>query len=308
MGRSVILSAVLLLTSGAVFAQDMPQHAVRTAAPLDPTAEFFIRGEDVETWHLAEWDTDDPIMGPRIRIVWGEDAVAAAPAEASKYTEKQYVFPTGTIRVLEFKKDRGGMLHAITVETALYMLKGEGTVEVAGETVHIGEGDVVSYPSGALRGDGDATVILWHVTGTKINETAKAMVVRKADVQMSHSAQWPGPDGKMVRARAEEDLANAPADAVRLDLWRYVFDGNSVRVTKNYKGGPTARNTTTMDALIYVTSGKLHFFEEDADVIAGPGDAIREITGHYHNWIRLEDSSFIATSSMPVVPYVAEAN
>ena len=306
MGRIATTLVAFALMSVGASAQDQPQHAVRTAAPLDPTAEFYIRGADVEPWHLAEWQTVDPVMGPRIRIVWGEEAVAAAPPEASKYTEKQYVFPTGTIRVLEFKEDRGGMLHAITVETALYMLKGSGTVEVAGETVQIGEGDVVSYPSGALRGDGDATVILWHVTGTKINETAKAMVVRAKDVPMSHSAQWPGPDGKMVRARTAEDLEKAPGDAIRLDLWRYVFDGNSVRVTKNYKGGPTSKTTSSMDALIYVTSGKLHFFQGDEDVIAGPGDAIREIAGHYHNWIRLEDSSFVATSSMPVVPYVVD--
>ena len=63
-----------------------------------------------------------------------------------------------------------------------------------------------------------------------------------------------------------------------------------------------------MDALIYVTSGRLHFFQDDLDVIAGPGDAIREIAGHYHNWIRLEASSFLATSSLPVVPMSTDAN
>ena len=275
MGRSVTVFTIFLLMAGASFAQDLPQHAVRTAAPVSPLAEMFIPGESVEPMVLAEWDTIDPVMGPRIRIVWGQEAVDAAPPEASRYTQTSYVFPTGTIRVLEFKADKGGMVHAITVETAIYMLKGSGTVEVAGEAVELNEGDLASYPSGTLRGDGDATVIAWTVTGSKINEAAKAMVVRGADVPVSHSAQWPGPDGKMMRARAPEALKEAPDDAIRLDLWRYTFEGNSVRVTKNYKGGPTSKASSSMDALIYVTSGKLHFFQDDLDFIAGAGDAIR---------------------------------
>ena len=307
MGRLATMLAAFMLTSGAAFAQDLPQHAVRTAAPVSPLAEMFIPGESVEPMVLAEWEVIND-LGSRIRIVWGQEAVDAPPPEASRYMQKSYVFPTGTIRVLEFKEDKGGMMHAITVETAIYMLKGTGTVEVAGKTVVLNEGDLASYPSGTLRGDGDATVIAWTVTGSKINEAAKAMVVRSADVPVSHSAQWPGPDGKVVRARAPEALKEAPDDAIRLDLWRYTFDGNSVRVTKNYKGGPTSKATGSLDALIYVTLSKLHFFQDDLDFIAGPGDAIREIAGHYHNWIRLEESSFVATSSMPVVPYVAEAN
>ncbi|MBT5239301.1 MAG: hypothetical protein HN793_07820 [Rhodospirillaceae bacterium] len=307
MERFVKVFAPFLLLCGSVNAQDMPQHAIRTAAPVSPSADFYIAGESVEPMILAEWEVIND-LGSRIRIVWGQEAVDAAPPEASRYTQKSYVFPTGTIRVLEFKKDEGGMMHAITVETAIYMLEGSGTVEVAGEKVVLNEGDLASHPSGTLRGDGDATVIAWTVTGSNINEAVKAMVVRGSDVPISHSAQWPGPDGKMERARTSDALENAPSDAIRLDLKRYIFDGNSVRVTKNYKGGPTSKATSSMDALIYVTSGRLHFFQDDLDVIAGPGDAIREIAGHYHNWIRLEDSSFLATSSLPVVPMSTDAN
>ena len=133
----------MTISAPAVWAQDLPSHAVRTAAPLNPMAETFIAGDSFEPMILAEWEVIND-MGSRIRIVWGEEAVAAAPRDASRYMQKSYVFPTGTIRVLEFKKSQGGMLHAITVENQLYMLKGEGTVEVAGETVAIGEGDVVS--------------------------------------------------------------------------------------------------------------------------------------------------------------------
>ena len=304
--RNPLFLAALFLVNSQVTAQDLPPHAVRTVAPLNPSSEVFIRGADVEPWHLAEWEVVDE-RGSRIRIVWGEDAVAAAPFEASRYTEKAYVFPSGTIRVLDFKKDQGGMLHAITVETALYMLKGEGTVDVAGDTVRISKGDVVSYPSGTLRGDGDATVILWHVTGTKINEQAKAMVVRKEDTSFMQLGYWNGPDGNRIIATTAEELKNAPTDAIRLDMNSYELDGNTFGVTKNYKGGPTNKTRGDRDALLYITSGKMRFFQDDVDIIAGPGDAIREIAGRYHNWIRLEDSSFVAIGTAPVVPLAPDA-
>ncbi len=291
----------LMVSVSYVWAQDLPPDAVRTAAPLNPMAETFIAGDSVEPLVLAEWEVVND-MGSRIRIVWGQEAVDAAPPEASRYTQMSYVFPTGSIRVLDFKKDQGGMLHAITVENQLYMMKGTGTVEVAGETVSVGEGDVVSYPSGTLRGDGDSTVILWTVTGTKINQDAKAMVVRAADAPMSYMAYWGGPDGERVVVATPEDLENTPDDAIRLDIKSYAFDGNTVGVIKTYRGGPTNEATGDRDGLLYITSGKARFVEEEVEVIVGPGDAIRETAGKYHYWIRLEDSSFISTGTAPVVP------
>ncbi|MFL2769470.1 MAG: cupin domain-containing protein [Rhodospirillaceae bacterium] len=302
LGTLPSLTLVLIFLGVApTFSQSLPQHAVRVAAPLEPIDDTFIALESAETMVLAEWEVVND-LGARIRIVWGQEAVDAAPPEASRYVQRSYVFPTGTIRVLEFKEGQGGMLHAITVETALYMLEGEGKVEVAGKTIAIGQGDVVSYPSGTLRGEGDATVILWHVTGTKINGNAKATVVRAKDASFRQLGYWNGPDGSRIIATTSEDLQEAPPDAIRLDLNNYQFDGNRVSVTKNYKGGPTNKNRSDLDALIYITSGKMRFFQDDVDVIAEPGDAIREIAGRYHNWIRLEDSSFVATSTAPMAP------
>ena len=284
----------------AAAAQDLPKHAVRTAAPVNPSGDFFIAGEAIQPMLLAEWEVVDD-RGSRIRIVWGQEAVDQAPDNASRYTQKTYPFPTGTIRVLNFKANRGGMLHAITVETGIFMLQGSGTVEVAGETVALSEGDMVSYPSGVLRGSGDARVIAWTVTGTQINAGASAALIRGADAPVTHSAEW-NENGERVRASTPEQLQRAPDAAIRLSVKRYTFDGNSVRVAHSKKGGPTTRRTSDLDALIYVTSGRLRFFQDDEDVVAGPGDAIREIAGHYHHWYRLEDSSFVATSSLPVAP------
>jgi quercetin dioxygenase-like cupin family protein len=288
--------------ASALSAQTLPVHAVRNAAPVNPTSEFHIVGGSLTPMLLAEWDAENATgLGKTVQIVWGKDAVDKAPAKASKYEQKTYSFPTGTIRLLEFSKAKGGMIHAITVETAIFMLKGSGTVEVAGRTVSLQAGDAVNYPSGVLRGEGDATVIAWTVTGTLNNEASKAAVVRGAEAPVSHSAEW-DEGGKRVRARTPEELTKAPADAIRLSVKRYAFDGNSVRVANSKKGGPTSPTSSELDALIYVTSGKLRFFHDDQSIEAMPGDAIREIAGHQHHWYRIEDSSFVAISSLPVIP------
>ena len=72
---------------------------------------------------LAEWEADNR-MGKTIQIVWGKEAVDKVPATASRYEQKTYTFPTGTIRVLEFKKDNGGMVHAITTRAVDVVLAG----------------------------------------------------------------------------------------------------------------------------------------------------------------------------------------
>ena len=300
--RFVCLAACFMLALPiSAFAQSLPSQAMRNAAPIDPVDDFYIPGTSVTPLLLAEWDVDNGRGGKTVEIDWGKEAVDKAPANASRYEQKSFIFPTGTIRVMEFKKAKGGMIHMISVETALFVLKGSGTVEVAGKTVEINEGDVVSYPSGVLRGTGDATIIAWTTTGTVNNEAAKATVVRAADAPSTDSAEW-DEGGKRVRANTPEALAKAPADAIRLNVKRYNFDGNSVRVARNKKGGPTSPTSGTQDNLIYVASGHLRFFHDDKAVEAVPGDALREVAGSTHHWYRIEDSMFIATSSMPVVP------
>ena len=279
---------------------DLPSHAVRNAAPVSPASDFHIPGSTVEPLPLAEWEADGP-MGKGVQIVWGQAAVDKAPASASRYQQKTYSFPSGTIRVLEFPASGGGMIHAITSETAIFMLQGSGSVEVAGATVNLDAGDAVSYPSGVLRGSGPATVIAWTVTGTLNNEASRARVVRRADAVVMDSAEW-DQGGKRISARTAAELATAPPAAIRLSVSRYEFPGNSVRVARNFTGGPTSPKSSELDALIYITSGHMKFTQDGREVEVVPGDAIREIAGASHFWYRLEDSSFVATSSLPVVP------
>ncbi|MCB2109095.1 MAG: hypothetical protein KDE14_15400, partial [Rhodobacteraceae bacterium] len=232
-----IICGISLIAGLAYAADEIPAHAIRVAGPYEPSMEFHIPADKAETLLLAEWEATNA-RGTMSQISWGEESVAKAPASASKYVQKSYSFPTGMIRVLDFKQASGGMYHAISSETGLYMLKGTGSVEVAGKTVVLNEGDVVSYPRGVLRGSGDATVVLWTVRGTLINEAAAATVVHAADAPTTSSAEW-DVDGKRFRTSKPEELAKAPESAIRLDLKRYEFPGNSVRVTRNYKGGPT---------------------------------------------------------------------
>ncbi|MDE0799570.1 MAG: hypothetical protein OSB02_02385 [Rhodospirillaceae bacterium] len=51
----------------------------------------------------------------------------------------------------------------------------------------------------------------------------------------------------------------------------------------------------------------MRFFQDDIDVIAGPGDAIRETAGRFHNWIRMEDSSLVGISTAPAAPLETDA-
>ena len=275
-------------------------------APSNPLAETFLSGDSIEPTPRAAWDviTD---TGSRTQRAWGQAAVDQAPANAARYTQKSFVFPTGSIRVLEFNKANGGMIHVLTDETTLYMMKGAGSVEVAGETVPIHKGDAVSYPSGTLRGGDDATVVLWTVTGTDSEGEPMPKVVRSADTTFSQFGYWPGPDGDRILVTTAEELKDAPANAIRLDMTNYTFDDNGLVVTENYKSGPTNKTRGDRDALLYITSGKMRFFQDDIDVIAGPGDAIRETAGRYHNWIRMEDSSFLGIGTKPLAPLAADA-
>lgn len=294
------LMATLLFISS-VQAEGVDQKASKNKIASEALEQTFISGESIEKIPRATWEVADS-AGSRIVSASGKEAVQQASESATRYSSKSYIFPTGTIMVLEFEKAQGGMLHAITEESALYVLEGEGSVDVAGERVPIKQGDVVSYPSGALRGKADAVIVAWRVTGTTSKDESRPMVIKSSDATLRQLGYWPGPDGQRVVVTTAEDLRNAPPNAIRLEMKSYSFDGNSVTVTKNYRGGPTNKSTGERDGLLYITSGKMRFFQDDIDVIAGPGDAIRETAGRYHNWIRLEDSSFVGIGTSPATP------
>lgn len=291
MMRTPLVMAMAVLSVSAVNAQDARlMHIPAKDAPEYPVAE----------WDNPARDVDGP-QRPRVGIAEGAEAVARAPDHATRYTAKEYNFPMGSLRVLHYEQHAGPVIHQITFETQLMILKGSATVGVAGETVQLNEGDAVSMPSGVLRNDnpdGDTVVATWVVPYS--SENPKATVVRSADLPLRSLAQWMDGDTPITVTSAE-DIANAPDHAGKFDLKRYAFDGNSIRHAILHKGGRTSHGTNGRDILIYITKGRMLRTEDGVEYEVVAGDAIREENQKTGWWDLLEDSEFLATD-MPLDP------
>ncbi len=258
--------------------------------PSDANVKNIVPAKNAVIDRVAEWQD-----GGAIRIALGKDA-DAAPATASKYEQKRFIWPTGEMRVLHFKKGTP-VLHQVTFETEMYVVEGTAEVGVNGKPVKIGPGDAVFMPSGALTNkklSGDLTVVLWNVGVT--SKDPKAKLVRGADVKSTSSASWVE-NGKSMNANKPEDLKKAPPTAARWSTKRYEFDGNSIRVATFAKSGRSGDGKSTTDALIYVAKGKLGRQEGEEKGVLEAGDGLREQTGLSGYWEGLDNSIFIATSA-----------
>ena len=156
-----------------------------------------------------------------------------------------------------------------------------------------------------LHGAGDAKIIAWAVTDPRVidsksdNSQSDSKVLRRNECKVIESTQW-DMNGERYVARAQKDRSRAPADAIRLKIEVLDFEHNVVGVVTSYKGGPTYEAESEFDNYIYITSGAYRYFQDDVEFEAWPGDVIREISGHFHHWIRHEDSSFVVSSSLPL--------
>lgn len=197
------------------------------------------------------------------------------PSNAVKYVAKQVIWPTGRVRVMTFDKDTGGVLHPITDETLLYVLSGTAEVGAGSKTVKIVAGDVVSFPSGALRNAGKASsakIVTWNV---------------------------PSLTGEMTPTHVKgADVEEGGGGAIKLK--RYSFPGNSVRAVKLAAGGSTNPNSAKTDSMIYVTGGPMTFYQNDIEFVVDEGDFIREVAGAMHHWNVPNDSGFVTTSGLPL--------
>lgn len=272
---------------------------IASAVSAQETGLMHIKGADVPDIPIAEWenparDVDGP-QRPRIGIAEGTQAVDNAPDHATKYTAKEYNYPMGSLRLLFFEKDAGPVIHQITFETQLMMLKGAASVGIAGKTVQLNEGDAVFLPSDVLRNDnpeGDTIVATWVVSNSA--EDGKASVVRGDDLPIRSLAQWmDGNEG--VTVMTPEEIANAPGHAGKFDIKRYSFDGNSIRQAILHKGGRTSHATNGRDILIYITKGRMLRTEDGVEYEVVAGDTIREAYQKTGWWDLLEDSEFLAT-------------
>ena len=246
------------------------------------------RGQDVAVVPMAEWEIVQTgrgeQTGSRILIAAGNEELARAPANATRYGSQTFSFPSGTIRVLRFTKAGGGVLHQITSETQLYVVSGSASVDVAGVRTELGAGDVVNLPSGVLRSlpgrIEDTTVLAYNIKPTV--KDARASVIR-------------GKDNPPAVIEAGEKAGQGGA---KVAVQRYVYDGNSIRVAQLSGPGKNSTAVPKVDALIYLLSGRmnLHLGDEVFEVRAG--DALREPGGIPVYWDILEPSSFIATNGV----------
>ena len=269
---------------------------------------LFIAGKSVTPIPFAEWEaaaTGAEASGAPLRIVQGKDKVDKAPANAARYESKRYDFPSGSFRVLTFKKG-GPVLHQIGLETEIQVLQGSVMLTplfgVKSLSATLGASDAISMLGGTLRNPKpteDTVLLLAQVAANKAG--AKGSIVYGKDVVSAETVQWVA-DGKEMSARTPEEAKAAPANAARYVAKRYVFDGNSLRYVTLRKGDKTNTAVTSRtDVIIYVPKGRMRRIEGDQTFDMVAGDAVREKVGNPGHWEMLEDSVFIATDA-PLLP------
>lgn len=260
------------------------------AGAQDAAKSNIIFGKSVETVPMAEWEIvaqgRAEQTGARVLIAAGTAELEKAPPNASRYDSRTYHFPTGQIRLLKFAKNKGGVIHQITFETELFVLKGSATVGVGGKDVEIGAGDAVSLPSGVLRSKPNAaedTEVVLFTVGHR-GDAPKAVLVRGKDTPAQELKGDPKASGQ-----------------AKVSVQRYALDGNSIRVASLKGPGKTGVATPAGDVLLYVTSGRMKITVGDETKEVTAGDAVREEAGKPTYWEVLEDSSFVATDAPHVI-------
>ncbi|MCU0759960.1 MAG: hypothetical protein MUF07_12300 [Steroidobacteraceae bacterium] len=279
-----------------------PAPLVHPAPPVS-LASNVIFAKDVPRVPMAEWKVEQKGQGEqtgsRVLIAAGEKEIGRAPPEAARYDSRSFHFPSGQVRVLEFRKASGGVLHQVTSETQLYVVEGSAIVGVGGVPTEIFAGDVVNLPSGVLQSRPgkaeDTTILLYTVRGTQ--PAARAALVRGKDVK---AVPVTGDKGGL--------------DGTRVSVKRHAFDGNSIRVARLTGKGRTAPVTPDVDVLVYMLSGRMQITVGDEVKVVAAGDALREEAGKATHWVVLEDASFVATNAPfanrvpPFVPPPAAAS
>jgi len=236
----------------------------------DPIGDdvYVLSGDTAPVIAMAAWQD-----GGTIRSVSSKE-MSTAPTNAIQYSLREAPWPTGRVRIMTFGKETGGVLHPIKDETLLYVISGAAEAEVAGKTVKLATGDVVSHPTGALRNAGsasDATILTWTVPSLTGENTPT--YVRGVDVEEGGFGS--------------------------ISIKRYKFPGNSVRAVKLARGANTNPNSAKTDSLIYVTGGPMTFHQNGRAFVVNAGDFIREVAGLEHFWNVTADSSFVTTSGLP---------
>ncbi len=237
-------------------------------------------GASTQVVQFAEWEQaqqGSEATDARNRIAQGP-AVAKAPATASRYEAKAFAFPTGTVRVLTWKKGTP-VLHQVTFETEIFVL--QGTIEVGplfghkGKKVTLRTGDAMTMPAGVIRNakTTEDTILFQAFVGA-FKTNPKSQVLYGKDVKAIDGAAQPG--------------------SPKFKVKRYVFDGFSIRhitMPKGVVSDPTEK--AAHERFVYVHSGHMRRLEGGQTYDVHGGDAFREKPEVPGGWEVLEPSVFL---------------
>jgi quercetin dioxygenase-like cupin family protein len=227
--------------------------------------------KDVPAVSVAEWDA-----GGKAMSATGKAQIAKAPKSAAVYSVKTVVWPTATVRVYDFTK-AGGIRHAITDETAIYVIKGSIKAMVGNTTAVLRAGDVASRASGVLQaGDvaEDTSIVTW-TAGPVSTEPPIPTVVRA-------------------------DATTNTGSPVLVIIKRYIFPGNSVRHATMTAGAKQPPNTGPADNYMYFLAGHVEFTQGGETYQVRAGDFLRQESGTLHHWDQKDGAVFVASSALLV--------
>ena len=238
-----------------------------------------IPGASAPSSMVAEWYDSTQTPGNGHRIAASKATFADAPDTASRYEAKLYVFPSGTLRTLSFKKNLPAY-HLITFETIIYVLSGTAILTPLdnhpGKPVAVRAGDALFLPSGVLSNPkpSESLVILQCFVERTVRNAKKSVVTSKQAPTLD-AVEWQR-EGNALRAKT------------------YPFEGNTLRVI-TLNGARSARVIAkTADVLVYVAKGTARRKEGDRVVQIVAGDCVREKAGGTASWESLEETTLLA--------------
>jgi quercetin dioxygenase-like cupin family protein len=249
------------------------------ATPAERGNISHIPGASAPSSLIAEWYDSTQTPGNGFRIAATRAAFDQAPVAASRYEAKLYVFPSGTLRTLSFKKDVPSY-HLITFETIIYVLSGTAILTPLdnhpGKPVNVRAGDALFLPSGVLMNPkpSEDLVILQGFVERTVRNARKSVVTSK----QAHSA----------------DTVDWQVESSALRAKTFPFEGNTLRVI-TLKGARSARVTSKRaDVLVYVAKGKARRTEGNHVIQIVAGDCVREKVGGTASWEPLEETTLVA--------------
>ncbi len=262
----------------------------------------YIPAAKAQTLPMAEWKDTKAATGAN-RIAGTAASLERAPKDpsTSHYEAKLYNYPTGSLRVLTWKKGTP-VVHQVTFETEIYVIQGSLTLTPLpghpGKPTKINTGDCLFMPAGVLTNakPSEDTILLQAFVASAAAKP-KAKIVTAKEAQETLNLNWQEGD-KEFTANKPDEIKKAPKTASRFTTKRYVFDGNSVRVANLKKGGRTNFVTNNrVDVLMYIAKGKIRRKEGNEIFELSAGDTIREKKGNGGWWELIEDATFIATDA-----------